>query len=111
MSYFSLRALTKSYDSHAALQEFSLELSKGEFVSIIGESGSGKSTLLRIAAGLLTQSSGEVVLDGKKIENPATTPAAAKIEDSKVGDSPLFSPVGHVAAAFAAALRAMGAIQ
>ncbi len=71
MSYFSLRALTKSYDSHAALQEFSLELSKGEFVSIIGESGSGKSTLLRIAAGLLTQSSGEVLLNGKKIENPA----------------------------------------
>jgi iron(III) transport system ATP-binding protein len=71
MSYFSLRALTKSYDSHAALQEFNLELSKGEFVSIIGESGSGKSTLLRIAAGLLTQSSGEVLLDGKKIESPA----------------------------------------
>ena len=71
MLYFSLRTLTKSYDSHTALQEFNLELSKGEFVSIIGESGSGKSTLLRIAAGLLTQSSGEVLLDGKKIENPA----------------------------------------
>ncbi|MCE2777231.1 MAG: ATP-binding cassette domain-containing protein [Algoriphagus sp.] len=71
MSYFSLRALTKSYDSHVALQEFSLELAKGEFVSIIGESGSGKSTLLRIAAGLLTQSAGEVLLNGKKIENPA----------------------------------------
>ena len=70
MSYFTLRALTKSYESHAALQEFSLELAKGEFVSIIGESGSGKSTLLRIAAGLLTQTSGEVLLDGKKIENP-----------------------------------------
>jgi len=71
MPYFSLRALTKSYDSHVALQDFNLELSKGEFVSIIGESGSGKSTLLRIAAGLLTQSSGEVLLVGKKIESPA----------------------------------------
>ena len=71
MPYFSLRALTKSYDSHIALQDFNLELSKGEFVSIIGESGSGKSTLLRIAAGLLTQSSGEVLLVGKKIESPA----------------------------------------
>ena len=70
MSYFSLRTLTKSYDSHVALQEFNLELAKGEFVSIIGESGSGKSTLLRIAAGLLTQTGGEVLLDGKKIENP-----------------------------------------
>lgn len=70
MSYFSLRALTKSYDSHVALQGFNLELAKGEFVSIIGESGSGKSTLLRIAAGLLTQTGGEVLLDGKKIENP-----------------------------------------
>ena len=71
MPYFSLRALTKSYDSQIALQDFNLELSKGEFVSIIGESGSGKSTLLRIAAGLLTQSLGEVLLVGKKIESPA----------------------------------------
>ena len=71
MSYFSLRSVSKTYDTQPSLHNFSLDLAKGELVSIIGESGSGKSTLLRIAAGLLTQSSGEVFLGGKKIESPA----------------------------------------
>jgi ABC-type Fe3+/spermidine/putrescine transport system ATPase subunit len=70
MAYFSLRQITKSYDSHVALQEFSLNLEKGEMIAIVGESGSGKSTLLRIAAGLMTQSSGEVWLGDKQIQNP-----------------------------------------
>ncbi|GAA0879664.1 ATP-binding cassette domain-containing protein [Algoriphagus jejuensis] len=70
MSYFSLRQVSKSYESQTALHEFSLELAKGEFLSIVGESGSGKSTLLRIAAGLMTQSSGEVWLGDQQIQNP-----------------------------------------
>lgn len=71
MTFLSIRQLSKSYDSHVALHDFSLELSRGEFLSIVGESGSGKSTLLRMIAGLMTQSDGEVWLDGKLIENPA----------------------------------------
>src|SRR5690606_31015103 len=61
---------TKTYDSHVALQEFSLNLERGQMIAIVGESGSGKSTLLRIAAGLMTQSSGEVWLEDKQIQNP-----------------------------------------
>ena len=71
MSYFSLRHISKSYETQTALHDFSLDLEKGEMIAIVGESGSGKSTLLRIAAGLMTQSSGEVLLNGQKIENPA----------------------------------------
>jgi len=70
MSYFSIRKVTKTYDSHVALQEFSLNLERGQMIAIVGESGSGKSTLLRIAAGLMTQSSGEVWLEDKQIQNP-----------------------------------------
>lgn len=71
MSFLSIRQLSKSYDAQVALHEFSLELQRGEFISIVGESGSGKSTLLRLIAGLMVQSGGEVHLDGKLIENPA----------------------------------------
>lgn len=70
MSFFSIRKVSKSYESHPALHEFSLELDKGKFIAIVGESGSGKSTLLRIMAGLETQTSGEVWLKESKIENP-----------------------------------------
>lgn len=71
MTFLSIRHLSKSYDSHVALHDFSLELARGEFLSIVGESGSGKSTLLRMIAGLITQSGGEVLLEEKLIENPS----------------------------------------
>ena len=71
MTFLSIRHLSKSYDSHVALHDFSLEMARGEFLSIVGESGSGKSTLLRMIAGLMTQSGGEVFLEDKLIENPA----------------------------------------
>ena len=70
MPFLSIRQVSKSYESQTALHPFSLELAKGEFLSIVGESGSGKSTLLRIAAGLMTQSSGEVWLGDQQIQNP-----------------------------------------
>lgn len=71
MSFFSIRQISKTYETQTALHEFSLELEKGQFLAIVGESGSGKSTLLRIMAGLETQSTGEVWLKDRKIENPA----------------------------------------
>ena len=71
MSFLSIRKVSKSYDSHSALQELSLDLDRGQMLSIVGESGSGKSTLLRIAAGLLNQSSGEVWLGELQILNPS----------------------------------------
>ena len=48
-----------------ALQEVSLTVDPGEFVSLIGPSGCGKSTLLRIIAGLLPPTSGTVAVNGK----------------------------------------------
>lgn len=53
-----------------ALENFSTEMAKGEFVSILGPSGCGKSTLLKVAAGLLAPSSGVVELAGEPITGP-----------------------------------------
>lgn len=47
-----------------AIRDISLEVSKGETIGVIGQNGSGKSTLLKIITGVLTQTSGEVLLNG-----------------------------------------------
>lgn len=52
-----------------ALHELSLEITRGEFVSITGPSGSGKSTLLNLLGGLDHPSSGEVIVDGVHLES------------------------------------------
>jgi len=52
-----------------ALNEVSLQVNSGDFIAIMGPSGSGKSTLLNIIGGLDSPSSGEVILDGKRIDN------------------------------------------
>jgi len=52
-----------------ALNNVSLCVNEGDFIAIMGPSGSGKSTLLNIIGGLDYPSSGEVILDGKRIDN------------------------------------------
>ena len=70
MSSFIAKKIKKTYAGKIALSEFSLEMNRGDFISIVGESGSGKSTLLRIMAGLEVQDSGQVFLENEEILNP-----------------------------------------
>jgi NitT/TauT family transport system ATP-binding protein len=68
--------LTKRYDTAQrgellALRNVSLEVARGEFISIVGPSGCGKSTLLYIVSGLLDASGGSVIVDGKPIDGPS----------------------------------------
>jgi len=55
-----------------AIENFSLEVQKGEFICLLGPSGCGKTTILRIIAGLDTLTSGKIVLDGKSIKGPGS---------------------------------------
>lgn len=63
-----LEGVTKSYDGWSkALDDVSLSVARGEFVSIIGCSGAGKSTLLRCVNRLIDPTQGSVVFDGDDV--------------------------------------------
>ena len=66
----SLTFKPKNRDSVTALKELTLDVAKGEFVSLVGPSGCGKSTFLNVLLGLLKPDGGEIRLNGKQITGP-----------------------------------------
>ncbi len=67
MSALQVRRLWKEYGRQVVLENISLDVESGEFVTIIGASGCGKTTFLRILLGEERQTRGEVLLDGKPL--------------------------------------------
>lgn len=65
MSVLEVKNISKSYKNKKVLDNFSLDVKKGEIISIIGPSGVGKSTLLRCINGLETLEKGEIIIDNK----------------------------------------------
>ena len=68
-SFLSIQSVTKSYGDLTVVDNLSLGIDKGEFVSILGSSGCGKTTLLRMIAGFIDSNSGAIFLDQKQIDN------------------------------------------
>ncbi|WP_018664185.1 ABC transporter ATP-binding protein [Heyndrickxia acidiproducens] len=65
-----IKDLTKNYFHKKALDQLNLTIEEGKVVGILGPNGSGKTTLIKILTGLLRQTSGQVLIDGKKIGVP-----------------------------------------
>jgi spermidine/putrescine transport system ATP-binding protein len=63
-----IRKVAKSFGKTPVLRDISLQVAEGEFLTILGESGSGKTTLLRIIAGFESADSGEVLMEGKRLD-------------------------------------------
>jgi len=63
-----IRNVAKSFGKNPVLRDISLQIAEGEFLTILGESGSGKTTLLRIIAGFEKANSGEVVMEGERLD-------------------------------------------
>ncbi|CUH46969.1 ABC transporter ATP-binding protein [Ruegeria atlantica] len=67
-----VRSVSKLFGTFRAVNDISLDIQKGEFLTLLGPSGSGKTTLLMMIAGFLDISEGDIALDGSSI---AQTPA------------------------------------
>ena len=65
MSLFECRDLVKHFGNIKALDGVSFSIKRGKIVGLLGPNGSGKTTIMKIANGLLTPTSGNVIIDGK----------------------------------------------
>ena len=63
----SLRNITKQFSGHLAVNGVDLDVTRGEFFTMLGPSGSGKTTLLRLIAGFEVPDSGTIALRGKDV--------------------------------------------
>jgi putative spermidine/putrescine transport system ATP-binding protein len=63
-----IRNVAKSFGKNPVLRDISLQIAEGEFLTILGESGSGKTTLLRIIAGFENANSGEILMEGERLD-------------------------------------------
>jgi putative spermidine/putrescine transport system ATP-binding protein len=67
MAYLTLSHISKQFGDTYAVEDFNLDIEKGEFVSFLGPSGCGKTTTLRMVAGFEIPTAGQITLGGKDI--------------------------------------------
>ena len=69
MASVTLREVRKSFGDVQVVRGVDLTIRDGEFLVLVGASGCGKSTLLRMLAGLETPTSGEILIDGERVND------------------------------------------
>lgn len=68
-NYVELTHINKTYEDYQASKDINFSIEKGKLVALLGPSGSGKTTILRMIAGLETPDSGEIIIDGKVVND------------------------------------------
>ena len=71
--------LTVAYDARRILHGVSLDVDRGEIVTLIGPNGAGKSTLIRAVSGVVPIESGEVWINGKSLKRLSTMERARQV--------------------------------
>jgi ABC-2 type transport system ATP-binding protein len=66
MELVEIKNLNKKYDDKYALKDINLKLSGGKIIGLLGKNGAGKTTLIKLINDLLTPTSGEIFINGKK---------------------------------------------
>lgn len=74
-NYVELRNINKHFGDFKASDNINLQIPSGKLVALLGPSGSGKTTILRMIAGLETPDTGDIIIDGKVVNN---TPASKR---------------------------------
>ena len=100
------RAVTRTFGDVSAVRGLTFAVQRGEVVGLLGHNGAGKSTTMRLLAGVLTPSSGVVLIDGH-----AATSVAARARTGFAPETPALTPELTVEEqlAFAAGLRSLDA--
>lgn len=68
-NYIELKGINKSFENFKASSDINFGIEKGKLIALLGPSGSGKTTILRMIAGLETADSGDIILDGRVVND------------------------------------------
>jgi simple sugar transport system ATP-binding protein len=84
-----MQNIAKSYGRIQAIEDVTLTVSKSEIVGLLGDNGAGKSTLIKILSGAVPATSGDIFINGKKVEMRSTTDAISHGIETIYQDSAL----------------------
>ncbi|GAC1459114.1 MAG: ABC transporter ATP-binding protein [Steroidobacteraceae bacterium] len=101
-----VRALSKGFATHLAVDDLSFSVARGSFFSILGPSGCGKTTLLRMIAGFIQPDSGEIAIGGRSMAQVSPNRRPVNMVFQHLALFPMMSVVQNVA--FGLARRGVG---
>lgn len=78
--------VSHAYGATKIVEDFSLAIDSGEFISIVGSSGSGKTTIMKMINGLVTPNSGDVLVEGESVQSQDAVKLRRKIGYSIQGN-------------------------